>query len=539
MPPELLIASIFAIVGGLGASALRLPPLVGFLAAGFALSTTGVTSLPGIDAVSDLGVTVLLFTIGLHLDPKAIAQVRIVGTTVGHALLTTAAFAVAFAFFGSLSLMGELSWGSYLLLGLAASFSSTVFVMAVLDETGRTRSMVGTIAIGVLVLQDVIAVAFLVGASGRMPETWAAAFLFLPLLRPLLRRLPDQIYRTDLLVLAGVTLAVASYALFELAGLSGSLGSLLAGLIISAHPIAGRMFNALTSVRELLLVGFFINIGLGGVPDLAGFFAAGVLLVLLPIKTLFFVGMLYFSGMSHRTSTLAAGVLSNYSEFGLIVVAIAVQGMLLPAAWLQIMAVAVAGSFVLCSLAKLQVGRIMQTVVPWVPELPVERLARGERPLDVEGVDALVLGMGRVGVGAYRRLQEKYSMNVAGVEFDADRVETLRDRGFTVFQGDATDPELWMRVQARERHPGLIVLAMPEHSANVDALRVLETVDEHFVTAALAKYSNTTAELVSLGVDATLNLYDGAGTELADVAFKAYAECSHATTLESQSSPME
>lgn len=524
MPPELLIASIFAILGGLGASMLRLPPLVGFLGAGFALSAVGVTELPGIDAVGDLGVTVLLFTIGLHLDPKMIARIRIIGTTLGHAVFTTVVFALILAGASQLAMITETSWSSVFLLGLACSFSSTVFVMAVLDETGRTRSVVGMIAIGVLVLQDIIAVAFLVGASGRTPEPWAAAFILLPLLRPLVRKFPDHIYRIDLLVLAGVTLAVASYALFELAGLSGSLGSLLAGFILSAHPIAERMFEALTSVRELLLVGFFIEIGLGGVPDLQGFITAGVLLLLLPIKSLLFVVMLYRMGMSHRTSTLSAGVLSNYSEFGLIVTAIAVQAGMLSNSWLQIMALAVAGSFVACSLAKLWVGWLMDRIVPWVPELPVDRLAKGERPINVEGLDAMVLGMGRVGAGAYTRLTKKYGMKVAGVEFSQDRIEALRDRGFKVFQGDATDPELWMRLRARERHPELIVLAMPEHSANLDALRVLRQLDVPLVTVAIAKYSATTSELLDQGARATLNLYDGAGTELADVAFTAYAE---------------
>lgn len=533
MPPELLVASIFAIVGGLGASALRLPPLVGFLAAGFALHAVGVTELPGINHVADLGVTVLLFTIGLHLDPKMIARVRIIGTTIGHAAFTTIAFACALAVAAQVSIIADTGWGSFFLLGLACSFSSTVFVMAVLDETGRTRSVVGIIAIGVLVLQDIIAVAFLVGASGRMPEPWALAFLLLPLLRPLIRKFPDHIYRTDLLVLAGVTLAVASYALFELAGLSGSLGSLLAGLIISGHPISDRMFEALTSVRELLLVGFFIDIGLGGVPAAQGFLAAGLLLLLLPLKSLVFVGMLYRMGMSHRTSTLSAGVLSNYSEFGLIVTAIAVQAHLLPGSWLQIMALAVAGSFVICSLARLRVAWLMERIVPWVPELPSDRLAAGEGPIDVEGLDALVLGMGRVGAGAYTRLSQKYGMNVAGVEFSQDRIESLRDRGFLVFQGDATDPELWLRIRAWERHPELIVLAMPEHSANVDALRVLEQLDVPLVIVAIGKYGSAAEELLLHGANATLNLYDGAGVELADVAFRAFSEHGKGVSTES------
>lgn len=523
MPEEFMLPAIVAIIGGLGASALRLPPLVGFLAAGFGLSAANVPTFPAIAELAEVGVTVLLFTIGLHLDLKMITRVRVVFTAVGQAALNTIVFAVVLAALSLLPLSAFIGtgWSGFLLLGFASSFSSTVFVIAVLDESGRMRSRVGIIAIGVLVLQDIFAVSFLVLFSGKTPEPWAILLLALPLIRPLIGKLPDLMYRAELLVLAGVIIAVGAYAVFELAGLSGSFGSLIAGLVIAGHPIAKRLHKALVSVRELLLVGFFIDIGMGGIPSMSGFIAAGILLLLLPAKLGIFLALLYKAGMSRRTSVLTAGLLANYSEFGLIVASLAAARGIIAGEWVQIMAVAVAGSFIISSLVKLRVGPIMEALVLKLPRRDPQKLAAGERPLDIDGVDALVLGMGRVGAGAYLRLAEKYGMTVAGVEFDEKRVELMRKRGYTVFHADATDPELWVRLSQSSHCPKLLVLAMPSHESNVVALQTLNNTKSSMVTAGIAKYSYKTKELVDLGADASVNLYDGAGIELADVAFQA------------------
>ena len=99
-----------------------------------------------------------------------------------------------------------------------------------------------------------------------------------------------------------------------------ALGALIAGIMLSGHPVSDRFSDALVSVRELLLVAIFIQIGLAGLPDADGFFTAGVLTVLLVAKAGLFIVFLQRVGMSNRTSALDGLTLANYSEFGLIII---------------------------------------------------------------------------------------------------------------------------------------------------------------------------------------------------------------------------
>ncbi|WP_370625074.1 cation:proton antiporter [Corynebacterium sp. TAE3-ERU12] len=517
---------LFAILGGLIAAAVRLPPLVGFLTAGFALSAVGIEEVPGLHLGADLGVTVLLFTIGLHLNPRALLELRAIGTAVGQAVVNTVVIAVVLAGVSMLplALFAGTGWRVWLLIGLATSFSSTVFVMNQLESTGRVRSTVGAIAISILVLQDIVAVAYLALSGDEAPQPWALALFFLPLLRPLLARMPDRVRRTELMVLGGVAAAIAGYTLFSAAGLAGDFGALIAGVMISGHPIAQRLFDALVSVKELLLVAFFIQIGLSGFPDAAGWAVVAVLLLLLPLKAAVFCLMLHMWGMSNRTSAITALTMANYSEFGLIVATVAVANDTLPQTWIPVMGVTVAASFVVSAL----VGVRREDLVNWIAEIlpPVaeHRLAPNERPVPVSDVDALVLGMGRVGIGVYRRLADDYDLTVAGVEFNESRCAELSHRGMRVIHGDGTDPELWRRMHAVEQQPRLIVLAMPEHDANITVLDLMRKNDVPVTVAAAAHERHTTFELLDRGADAVAYLYEGAGRELADFAWEAYTQ---------------
>lgn len=502
---------------------LRLPPLIGFLGAGFAVSATGLHEIPFIDAIAELGVTTLLFTIGLKLNPREITSPRIAGSALGHAATNAIIFAGLFAVVGALPLreLAGLDITALAYIGVAASFSSTIFVMSQLEENNRNGSSVGRIALGVLVLQDIISVAVLVFASGKTPEPWALGLPFLLLLRPLFTRLPDRIFRTEVLVLTGVGIAVAAYSLFELAGISGSLGSLVAGLILSGHPLSDRMFDALVSVRELLLVAFFIQIGLGGLPDAGGFLIAGVLVAFLVVKAWLFIVILHRCGMSARTSALTGLTLANYSEFGLLIMSVAVANGVLPPSWLSIMAIAVAGSFVAGSLVSAREEPILRFIKHWIKPRPEHKLAPDERKVKVTAADAIVLGMGRVGEGAYRRLHNEYGMNVYGVEFDEDRIEFLRTHGYNIIAGDAADPELWRRVEF-DQSPEVYVIALPSRKCTIDVVEGIRRRRGDNVTIAGTALNEAAQEtFLQTGADVTVNVYAGAGEEIADKAFKA------------------
>lgn len=316
-------------------------------------------------------------------------------------------------------------------------------------------------------------------------------------------------------------IAVAAYSLFELAGVSGSLGSLIAGLILSGHPLATRMFDALVSVRELLLVAFFIQIGLGGLPDAGGFLIAGILVAFLVVKAWLFIVILQRCGMSARTSALTGLTLANYSEFGLLITSVAVANGVLPASWLPIMAIAVAGSFVAGSLVSSQEESILRFTRHWIKPRPEHKLAPDERKVKITAADAVVLGMGRVGVGAYRRLRDEYGMNVYGVEFDEDRIESLRSEGFNIIAGDATDTELWRRVEFVE-NPQLYVVALPSRRCTIDVVEGIRRRQRDEVTIAGTTLNEKSREnLVRRGATVAINVYAGAGEEIANKAFRA------------------
>ncbi|MDU0479327.1 NAD-binding protein [Staphylococcus chromogenes] len=391
--------------------------------------------------------------------------------------------------------------------------------MSYLEERNRGRSVVGWIAIGVLVLQDIIAVGVLVVSAGRVPEIWALFLPLLLLLRPLATRMPDRMFRTELLCLTGIGIAVGAYSLFELAGISGSLGSLIAGIIISGHPVSDRFSEALISIRELLLVAFFLKIGHGGLPGTGGFLITGALVAFLAVKAVAFVVALLRVGMSARTSVLSALTLANYSEFGLIVGSVAVEAGLLPKTWTSIMAIAVAGSFILGSVVARCEEPLLKRVLPLAKELPEAGLAPDERPVKVRGIDALVLGMGRVGEGVYHRLTEEYGMRVCGLDFDEVRIARLRASGHHIIAGDVTDDELWQRIKL-EQQSRMFVLAMPGH---LDALHVLRKIRRYSLNGVVAttQIRAHCTELLDAGADVAVYLYDGVGEELADQAMKA------------------
>ena len=176
-------AVVISLIFGLGYAAYRfgLPPLVGFLLAGFGLHSLGYTNTPLLSSVADTGVTLLLFTIGLKLKIKNLFKPEVWAGASIHLALTFASF--GFILFilthTGLQIFLDLPFKTALLLGFALSFSSTVFAVKILEESGRMNALNGRTAIGVLIIQDIIAVVYLTFSTGKVPSLWAIALIIL------------------------------------------------------------------------------------------------------------------------------------------------------------------------------------------------------------------------------------------------------------------------------------------------------------------------------------------------------------------------
>ncbi len=180
----------FAFLCGLAAKSTSLPPSIGYLAAGFALNMMGYQADDSLSLLSDLGITLMLFTIGLKLDVKNLFKTEVwLGSTL-HTLTWIIATISAFKLFTlfSINYFSELDFLTATLIAFALSFSSTVCVIKLLEENGEMRTRHGKLAVSILVIQDIIAVGFLVAATGKLPSVWAFGLLGLFLIKPLINR---------------------------------------------------------------------------------------------------------------------------------------------------------------------------------------------------------------------------------------------------------------------------------------------------------------------------------------------------------------
>ncbi|PSW85005.1 cation:proton antiporter family protein [Photobacterium damselae] len=512
-----IVFIITAFVAGFIALRCKLPPLVGFLIAGFFLNSFGYHSTDALTTFADLGVTLLLFTIGLKLDVKNLLAKEIWGGATLHNLLSTLLFTLCLKGLQllSLNMLAGLDMGQLALMGFALSFSSTVFAIKALQEKGELNATYGTLAIGVLVMQDIFAVVFLTASTGKMPEITALGLFALPLLRPLFYRILDKAGHGEMLVLYGIFLAlVAGAGLFESVGIKPDLGALILGMMLASHPKASELSKSLFNIKEILLVCFFLNIGLAETPTLDGLLMALVLMLILPLKGILYYLVFHLFRFRVRTSLLGTLTLFNYSEFGLIVGGVAYKLGWLPGNFLVVIAIAVSLSFLVAATVTSAGHKIYSQSSRWLKEFAPEQLNSGDKLIDLGSARIMILGMGRIGSGAYDELTERYGHQVIGVETREDSAEQHKQEGRNVICGDATDPDFWARVIKR-RNIDLILLAMPNSQANTFALEQIRLRDYQGQIAAIAKYSEDEQWLIEQGVDAAFNIYSEAGSGFA------------------------
>jgi predicted Kef-type K+ transport protein len=508
---------------GFGVRLVGLPPLVGFLATGFVLNHLGFSSGEMLEKLADLGITLLLFIVGLKLDLKTLMRPQVWTVTSLHIGLVMAVFGGVIFLLAlvGVPMFGDLDFRQTLLLAFAFSFSSTVFVVKNLEDKAAMKSLYGRVAIGILVMQDIVAVAFLAASTGSLPSPWAILLLLLIPSRKLFHLLLQRVGHGELLILYGLVLALGGAELFELGGVKDDLGALVMGLLISSHPKANELSKTMMGFKDLFLVGFFLSIGMTG--DLTSeTLLIGVLLVpLVFIKSVLFFGLMVRFKLRARTSLLATLNLTNYSEFGLIVAAISVTYGWLPAEWLIVLSIALSLSFVVAARLTRRDDIIYSHFRTFWQKFQRHERLPDDRVMDTGDATIAVFGMGRVGAGTYDRMCELHGNTVVGIDFNAERVRQLQGEGRNVMRGDPSDADFWELV---ERVPSIetVLLALPTLTANLDALGQLREIGFGGVIAAIARYPDEEERLHKAGATHVFNIYAVIGT-----AFAGHVAASH------------
>jgi glutathione-regulated potassium-efflux system ancillary protein KefC len=506
---------------GLFTRMIGLPPLIGFLAAGFILNALGVSGGAMLQLVADLGVILLLFTIGLKLKVKGLLKPEIWAGTTLHMLITIAVFGglIAGAVYLGLDLLGIGDPGSILLVCFALSFSSTVFAVKVLESRSEMSAIHGRTAVGILIMQDVLAVIFLTVSAGKFPSPWAVAVLAgLFLIRPLLFRIMDRCDHGELTILYGFFLAlVVGAASFDAVAMKADLGALLIGMLVAPHLKSKELAKSLLGFKEIFLVGFFLSIGLAGAPTWETLALALVLTLLVPLKVSLFFLLLCRFRLRARSSLLASFSLANYSEFGLIVGAVAVGNGWLASEWLTVFALALSLTFILASPLNARGNAIYQRFQQRLAGFETTGRHPDELLQPLEG-NIIILGMGRIGTGAYDMMRKHCGTRVVGIDFNESSVSAHRQAGREVILGDATDPDFWelLKVRGAFAKLELILVAMPKHRANMFALDQLKKAGFSGSIAAVAMYDDQRQELLEAGAHAAYNIFGEAGAGFAE-----------------------
>ncbi|HAS52366.1 MAG TPA: potassium transporter KefC, partial [Gammaproteobacteria bacterium] len=308
--------------------------------------------------------------------------------------------------------------------------------------------------------------------------------------------------------------------------------------------------RAVWSLKEVLLVGFFLQIGLMGWPSLAIFSGAVFLALLLPLKAALFFFILIRFRLRARTAFLSALALTSYSEFTLIVVKFMAEKGQLDADWLVLLAIAVALSFVIVApfnrFAHVLYERLEDRLTPF------ERAEHhpDEQPVSLGSTQILVIGMGHAGTAAYDFLKKRQNvpdhphkvLMVSGIDSDLNKVERHVHEGRRVVYADAEDPGFWHRL----RLEGIkaVVLAMPDSEAKRIASQQLRRRGFAGLIGAVSSYPEEEKELKAAGADMTFLAFNEVGVGLAEHIWEALqqrresAKAEHSPVLTGESNSL-
>ncbi len=506
---------------------VRAPAVIGFLVAGITIGPSGLGLITS-DAVSqfaELGLILLLFTIGLELSPTPLFRSgrRLIIASILQIATTTLIAAAAIRAFSNLPTTAGL------VIGVAVALSSTAIVLNQLSERRQTESTGGTIITGILLLQDVFVILFmllfpLLGKSAatnwRSASTQglvsvvglagvvAASKYALPIALRLVIRWGGR----ELITLFAVVMASAGAWLAGLAGWSPALGACMAGLLLSQTDQSHQLFAEIVPFRDVFNALFFMSMGmLVDLPAVSNHLPiiAVAIIVTLAVKTLIAGGAIVTAGWPLRIGLYAGLGLCTVSEFGYVMVREADRLGILPSGALAHLVAYIVGTMMLGAMIFPAADWIADRVsLYWKPRqiLPAADLGKGPS-LSMEQ-HVIIIGYGLNGQNLAKVLRAT-KIPYCVIEMNQSLVAIAQEQGDQVLVGDAArmailqhsgiakaralviainDQQATRRivVQARSARPDLYILARTRYTNELDILHALgaqEVIPEEFETS--------------------------------------------------------
>ena len=534
-----------AVIGFLGII-LRQPLIVSFIAVGLIAGPSVldlVRSDEKISLLSQLGIAVLLFLVGIKLDVKLIRSLGPVSLLTG---LGQVAFTSIFGYLIGLAL--GLGHVTSLYVAVALTFSSTIIIVKLLSDKREIDSLHGQIALGFLIVQDLVVVLAMIvlsaigigagaedsgGHGGGSVLTVLASGLAMVALVVLFVRyvanpLTERLARApELLVIFAIAMAAMFAAIGDFVGLGKEVGGLLAGVALASTPYRETIAARLAPLRDFLLLFFFIALGATLDLSLLGAHVLGAIVFSLfvlignPLIVLVIMGAL---GYRKRTGFLAGLTVAQISEFSLIFVA---MGVSLGHVQEEALGLVTMVGLVTIAVSTYMITYSHQLYAVFEPVLGVfERRSTPREPTDFEtqpddGYKVIIAGLGRFGTAIGLRLQKR-GIKVLGVDFNPLAVRRWRELGLETEFGDATDPEFVAELPLA--HAEWVVSTIPIHPTGLShedtrttLIQLTRTSGFRGKVAVASHRTRETEELFAAGADIVLEPFQDAADRAVDL----------------------
>jgi CPA2 family monovalent cation:H+ antiporter-2 len=528
---ELVLIGSLAIVNILVFQIIKIPPVIGLIVTGIMLGPSGfhVVSDTGlISTLAEMGVVLLLFTIGLDFSVDELNKLKKIVLAGGFAQVLLSGTAIAALSFWLMDAIGRrVSIEEAVILGFSFSVSSTAICLKILSDREELGLQHGRIALGILIFQDIAIVPLMLGLSflaadkvpsfGELARETGIILLFgigifggFRLLMPKVVKIIASLHAREVLVLGALVLCFGAAYLTALIGLSLALGAFVAGVVIASTDESHQISRTIDPFREALTSIFFVSVGLllnVNMIELPWFIV--IALVVLAVKGMIMTIISLLLGYSMRVSVMAGMTLAQIGEFSFVLAQSGLNNHLIGQEVFQAMLAIIVVTMVVTPALIAAAPGFAEQMAPVFGFIPL--VSRDASNLTLKPSDTTIICAGEihtviVGFGINGRnvaaVLNATNLSYTILEINREIVKTVRRRGEPAYYGDCTDKKSLIR--AGVDHARSVVLGISDEKASAQSIRAIREINGNTFIIVRARTLSAVDALYKAGADAVV-----------------------------------
>lgn len=483
---------------------IRVPPVIGLIFTGIVLGPSGfgvVYDSGLISTLAELGVMLLLFTIGLEFSLDELNRLKKIVLVGGTTQILATGITIALLSYLFMRMVGgDINVNEAAFLGFAFSVSSTAICLKILSDREELDLQYGRIALGILIFQDIAIVPLMIGITFLNPEKspsfetiakelgivvvfGVGIFGGFRLLMPRIVKVITSLHAKEVLVLGALVLCFGAAYLTSLIGLSLALGSFVAGMVIASTDESHQIARTIDPFREALTSIFFVSVGLllnVRVIDLPVFIA--IALAVLVVKGLLITGVSLVLGYSFRVSLMAGMALAQIGEFSFVLAETGLKNNVIGDTVFQSMLAIIVVTMIVTPAMIAVAPHVADQVIPALGFIPL--VSRNSAIVPSAPAESTIIGPGEVhaaiigfGINGQNVAAVLRATNISYtvLEIDRDVVHKMKERGEPIYYGDCTEKKAMQR--AGIDHARAIVIGISDTKAIAQSIKAIREIN--------------------------------------------------------------